>query len=64
MEDLGCINRKSYFMYVIGCYSIEETTFIQFYETTGNLLQGEIYQIDNILNLLRYYINQLGIIQR
>ena len=35
-----------------GCYSIEETTFIQFYETTGNLLQGEISSnIGDLVNL-------------
>ena len=35
-----------------GCYSIEETTFIQFYETTGNLLQGDISpKIGDLVNL-------------
>ena len=35
-----------------GCYSIEETTSIYFYESTGNLLQGEISpNIGELVNL-------------
>jgi len=35
-----------------GCYGIEETTFIHFYETTGDLLQGEISpDIGELVNL-------------
>jgi|TARA_B110000881_G_scaffold76104_1_gene66251 Leucine-rich repeat (LRR) protein len=35
-----------------GCYSIEGTTFIFFYESTGNLLQGEISpNIGELVNL-------------
>ena len=35
-----------------GCYSIEETTSIFFYESTGNLLQGEISpNIGELVNL-------------